>query len=32
MVSKLDRMLKYLDGFMAIKSHDPLFKWSSKIM
>ena len=31
MITKLDRMVIYLDGLLFIKSHDPLIMWSHKI-
>ena len=30
MSTKHDRMVTYLDGLMAIRSHDPLITWSCK--
>ena len=31
MATKLDRMVTYLEGFLPIKSHDPLITWPCKI-
>ena len=30
MVTKLGRMVTYLDGILPLKSHDPLITWSSE--
>ena len=32
MVTKHGRMVIFLDGFLLIKSHDPLIKWPCKFM
>ena len=32
MVTKLGRMVTYIDGLLPIKPHDPLITWSCKIM
>ena len=32
MVTRLGRMITYLDGLLPIKAHDPLIKWFCKIM
>ena len=31
MATKPKRMITYVDGFLPIKSHDPLITWSCKI-
>ena len=31
-VTRLGRMITYLDGLLPIKAHDPLIKWFCKIM